>query len=252
MEKKNIHGGHRQRVKERFQREGLDGFEKHNVLELLLFYAIPQRDTNPIAHALIERFGSVRGVFAASVEELCKVDGISEHSATLIKLIPASWRYAASELEQGERFESLNKLGKKLVKCYAGLTVETVMLVLMDAGGKILEILKIGEGSVNQVRMETRKLIEHAIRTNASMAVLAHNHPGGAAVASSEDLTTTEIVANAFKTIDVEFVDHLIIAEGRFEAIWSKHKGVFWQKPSNAFYAVDEDDTDTEPYTLEE
>jgi len=242
MEKKNVHGGHRARVKERFLRDGLDGFEKHNVLELLLFYALPQRDTNPIAHALINRFGSVRGVLEASVEDLCTIDGISEHSATLLKLMPAVWRYAASEVERGERFESLNKLGRKLVTCYAGLTVETILLVLLDNSGRILEIVKVGEGSVNQVRMETRKLIEHAIRTNASMAVLAHNHPNGNAVPSTDDISTTEAVAKAFEAIHVEFIDHLVIAGDRFEPIWSKYRGVFWQRPSNAFYDTDGED----------
>lgn len=236
MVKKNIHGGHRQRVKDRFLRDGLDGFEKHNVLELVLFYALPQRDTNPIAHALIDRFGSVRGVFEASVEELCRVDGVSEHTATLLKLIPASMRYAASEIDKGMYFDSLNKLGAWLVKCYEGLTVETVMLVLMDANTRVLELVKVGEGSVNQVRMDTRKLIEHALRTNAAMVVLAHNHPHGAAVPSNEDLATTQAVAEAFAAIHVEFVEHLLIAEGTFKAIWSNQRGVFWQKKSNAFY----------------
>ena len=241
MEKKNVHGGHRARVKDRFLRDGLDGFEKHNVLELILFYALPQRDTNPIAHALIERFGSVRGVMEASVSELCKVDGVSEHTATLLKLIPASCRYAAKEVDTGERFDSLTKLGRKLVKCYAGLTVETIMLVLMDNCGRIIEIVKLGEGSVNQVRLETRKMVEHALRTTASMAVLAHNHPNGSLAVSTEDITTTEVVAKTFEAISVEFIDHLLIVGDKFEPIWSTQRGVLWQRRSEAFYDTEED-----------
>ena len=131
MAEKNIHGGHRARVKERFLRSGLEGFEKHNVLELLLFYSIPQRDTNPIAHELINRFGSLRAVFEASVEELCEVDGISEHTATLLKLVPAVWAQAASEVNDGERYDSVNKLGALMIKRYAGIIKETVFLVLL-------------------------------------------------------------------------------------------------------------------------
>lgn len=238
MEEKNLHAGHRQRLKERFLGEGLSGFEKHNVLEIVLFYAIPRKDTNPIAHKLIKRFGSVRGVLDASVEELCKVDGISEHAATLIKLFSAVNRYAAGEIVPAERYDSLNKLGNLMVHCYAGLTVETIKLVLMDADSHILDIVTLGEGSVNQVRMDTRKLIEHAIRTNASMAVLAHNHPGGMLTASSEDIVVTEAVAKALETIGVHFIDHLLIAGNRFDAIWSKNQGIFYQNPPRSMYTT--------------
>lgn len=239
-EKKGIHSGHRQRLKERFLREGLDGFEKHNMLELLLFYTIPQKDTNPIAHALLDRFGSLGGVFSASVEELCTVNGVSEHTATLIKLIPEMWRNVACELRPDVRYDSVDKLGRLMLDRFAGLTVETIILVLMDNSWHILEIIKLGEGSVNQVRMDTRKLIEHAIRTNAAMALLAHNHPNGTLVPSPEDLVTTTAVAAAFQTIHVEFLEHLLVAGNRYLPLLSQTEGVFWQKSkTNAFYNKD-------------
>ena len=84
----NLHEGHRQRLKERFLREGLDHFEPHTVLELLLFYAVPQRDTNELAHRLIARFGSLDAVFDAAFDELCAVEGIGRNTATLLKLVP--------------------------------------------------------------------------------------------------------------------------------------------------------------------
>lgn len=236
MGKKNPHEGHRLRLKERFLSEGLSGFEKHNVLEMVLFYAFLQKDTNEIAHALIERFGTVRGVLNASFEELCTVPGIGPHAATLIKLLPAVSRYAAGEVEKNERYDSLNKLGHLLVQCYAGLTLETIKLVLMDADSHILDIVTLGEGSVNQVRMDTRKLVEHALRTNASMAVLAHNHPSGTLTASTEDIAVTEAVIKALETIGVRFIDHLLIAGNQYDAIWSKHLGVFYQEVPRSMY----------------
>lgn len=239
-EKKGIHSGHRQRLKERFLRDGLDGFEKHNMLELLLFYALPQRDTNPIAHALLRRFGSLGGVFAASMEELCTVDGVSEHTATLIKLIPEIWRNTVCEVRPDVRYDSVDKLGRLLIDRFAGLTVETIVLVLMDSSWHILEIVKLAEGSVNQVRMDTRKLIEHAIRTNASLALLAHNHPNGTLVPSPEDLVTTTEVGHAFRTIRVEFLEHILVAGNKYMPLLSKTEGAFWQKSkTNAFYNED-------------
>lgn len=235
---KHPHTGHRARLKERFLREGLDGFEKHNMLELLLFFSIPQKDTNPTAHALLTRFGSLSGVLEASFEELCTVEGVSEHTATLIRLIPALNRAALRETRTpDERYDSLNKIGELFVRYYAGLTVETVTLLLLDNSDRVIDLVKICEGSVNRVQLDTRKLIEQALRPRVSRVVLAHNHPNGTLVPSSEDMETTAAVAQAFHTVNVEFLEHLLIAGGRFEPLYSKSKGIFWSRGmSRAFY----------------
>ena len=165
----------------------------------------------------------------ASAEELCEVDGVSEHTATLLKLVPAIWKVAASEIDTTARYDSLNKIGQLLVKRYAGITVETVFLVLLDRSWHIIDIVNLGEGSVKQVRLDTRKLIEVTIRKNAAMALLAHNHPNGNLVPSADDLATTEEVARVFRSIHVDFLEHLLIADGRFDPLLTKTEDVFWK-----------------------
>lgn len=230
MADKNVHEGHRQRLKERFLCEGLGNFEKHNVLELLLFYSIPRKDTNDIAHELVNRFGSLKAVFEAPIEELCKVDGVSEHSATLLKLVPAVWTKATSEVDTSEKYDSISKLGKLMIKRYAGITKEIAYLVLLDNSWHIIDIVNLSEGTVNQVHLDTRRIAEHCIRTNASMALVSHNHPNGSIVPSTEDLTTTETLAKLFRSIHVEFLEHLLIAGDKFEVLLSKSEGFFFQR----------------------
>ncbi len=237
---KHLHGGHRGRLKARFLRDGIDGFEKHNMLELLLFYAIPQKDTNPIAHALLNRFGSLKGVFEASVEELCEVDGVSEHTATLIKLVPSVWRVAACEVNTSETYTSLSKVARLLVKRFSGLTVEMTVLVMFDSSYHIIDIVKLNTGSVNQVPLDTRKLVELVIKANASMVVLAHNHPGGNPIASSDDISSTDKVKDVLDAIKVPLLEHFIIADGKFDAILSKGHACFWQRPDvEQFYDLE-------------
>lgn len=237
MADKNIHGGHRQRLKNRFLNDGADGFEKHQLLELLLFFGIPQKDTNPIAHRLINHFGGLRAVFEASVEELCTIEGISEHTATLIKLVPAIWSMASGEIDTFKRYDTLNKIGSLLVERYSSITVETILLVLFDNSWHIIDIVNLGVGSVNEVALDTRKLVEVTIKKNAAMALLAHNHPNGYLVASGDDIATTTQVAKLFKSIHVDFLEHLLIAENQFEPLLTKAEGMFWQRTDKSgFY----------------
>ena len=208
-----MHEKHRERVKKRFLSSGLDDFAPHNVLELLLFYAIPQKDTNEIAHLLLDRFGSLDKVFDASVEELKEIKGISDHSATLIKLIPAlSRRYAIEKNKEGLVFNNVDTMGQYFVSQYIGVTVETVLLLLLDNKFNAIDCVKIHERSVNSCEITVRKLAEIAFRNNASMVVLAHNHPSGLPIPSSADLYTTQQLRAALNLLGIKMLAHIVVA----------------------------------------
>lgn len=213
-----MHEHHRKRMKERFLRDGIENFEPHNVLELLLFYSIPQKDTNEIAHRLINRFGSLSAVFEAPFSELVKVDGIKEHSATLIKLIPElAQRYASESCSlTGKLLPTMDDVGKYFKAKYIGETQEIVYLLLMDNKYKVLECVKIFEGSVNSSAITMRKLVEAAISAKASFAVLAHNHPGGLPIPSADDIFTTNEIHRAFTLIGINFLGHFIVAGDKY------------------------------------
>ena len=215
-----MHKDHRKHTKDRFLSEGLDSFEPHNVLELLLFYSIPQKDTNETAHMLINRFGSLSAVFDAPYDDLLTVPGISEHSATLIKLIPAISRsYAMEKNSKVTKLSSIEDIGKYLVARYLGVTEETVLLLLLDNKFGLIDCVKVHEGSVNSSAITMRKLIETALFKRASMVVLAHNHPSGVALPSSDDLFTTQQVKRAFDLVEIGMLAHIIVAGDTFTNI---------------------------------
>ena len=213
----NPHANHRDRLKKRFLSEGLDNFEYHNALELLLFYSIPQKDTNELAHLLINKFGSFAEVFNAPFEEIIKVPGISTHSATLIKLIPELARkYMTDDQVKKRRFESVDDLGKYFLNKFVGEKNDTVYLLLLNNNHSEIDCIKIHRGSVNSAAITTRTLAEAALFKRASMAVLAHNHPNGLALPSPDDIHTTNEVKKALGTIDVELIAHIIVGQGAY------------------------------------
>lgn len=217
MPNTTIHKGHRERLKQRFLEDGLDNFTDIQVLELLLFYAIPQRDTNPIAHALLNHFGSLSGVLDADVAELKKVPGISDHSATLLALVTELCRYY--QVDSAQRVEILTTLdacGAYLVPRFFGRTRETVFLLCLDAKCKVLCCKEVGEGSVNSASISVRKIVETALAANATTVILAHNHPSGVAVPSGEDAQTTRRIAAALSAVEVHLADHIIVADGDY------------------------------------
>ena len=217
MQDGSIHKGHRERIKTRFLEEGLDNFTDIQVLELLLFYAIPRRDTNPIAHALLNRFGSLSQVLEAPVEELKKVEGIGQEAAVFLQLITAAGRYYLVDKNmQSKVLKTVDQCGQYLLPFFFGRQVETVFLLCLDAKCKVLCCREIGEGSVNSAGISIRKIVETALGANATAVVLAHNHPSGIAIPSGEDIQTTYRIAEALRAVEVHLVDHIVVADGDY------------------------------------
>lgn len=210
----SIHDGHRKRLKNRFLEQGLDGFTDIQVLELLLFYAIPRQDTNPIAHELLEKFGSLHQVLDAPVERLTQVKYITENAAVLLKLAPAILRYyQVDKIREEMPLVTIQACGDYLKQFFIGKRNETVYLLCLDAKCKVLACRQVGEGGVNSANVPIRRVVEIALAEGASTVVLAHNHPSGIAIPSGEDVATTRRVAAALNAVDVILADHIVVAD---------------------------------------
>ena len=216
----SIHDGHRQRLKTRFREEGLDHFEEHEVLELLLYYTIPRKDTNPIAHELLARFGSLAQVLDARPEELAKVPGMGDSAATFLSLITAVGRYyLVNRTIQETILPSIEKCGQYLVPFFHGRRNEMVYILCLDAKCKVLCCKEMGEGSVNSAGVPIRRIVEAALGANATSVILAHNHPSGFALPSGEDVQTTKRVAMALDAVEIQLVDHIVVADDDFVSL---------------------------------
>lgn len=212
--KKVSHDGHRERLRKKFLSHGLDAIADINVLELLLFYAIPRQDTNPIAHRLLDAFDSLAGVFDASVEDLMKQGGLTENAAALIKLTTAvARRQQICRANMEHILNSTQKCGDYLVPYFFGATEEMVYLLALDAKCKVLGCTKLFTGTINSANLSVRSVVEYALRVKASSVVLAHNHTSGIAIPSQEDIRTTEVVIKALDMVDVLLADHIVVAD---------------------------------------
>lgn len=217
---KDLHKKHRQRVKDRFLSEGLDSFNEHNILEFLLFYSIPRIDTNEIAHNLINTFGGLSEVFDAPIEELVKLPHISEHTATLIKLVPALSRaYMLDKQKYKQVFDTPKKLGEYFVNRFIGTTNEVLYLLLLDSSLKEIICTKISEGSVTASNLNVRTVVDKVVKHNACSVIIAHNHPRGLALPSTDDLMLTSKLKSVLKSIDVRLIDHIIVAHDEYVSL---------------------------------
>lgn len=207
------HDGHRQRMKTEFLARP-DSFPDHKVLELLLFYANPRSDTNPLAHELIEHFGSLAGVLDATPEELQKVKGVGEHAAVLFKVVKElAGRYLTVRTQVDDIAQSSKDYYALLRPYFFGARNERLCLLCLDGKHKVLGVRRLGEGNVNAVTVTTRLIAEAALSLNAAGVVLAHNHVSGLAFPSPEDLATTQSLASILSTMSITLVDHLIFVD---------------------------------------
>ena len=215
--KRAIHGGHRERVKEEFLARGVEGWSDHRVLELLLFYALPRGDVNPLAHELIDRFGSLDRVLDALPEELMKVKGLGEHAVTLLKLVPAvTGRYLEGRTGPGSIIRTAEEAGQALAPYFYGARNEMVYILCLDAKEKLVGARKISEGNNTNSDVTIRRVAEECLALQASSCYLAHNHVSGIALPSPEDMNATAVVREALRPLGVEVLDHLVFVDWDF------------------------------------
>ena len=211
----NIHEGHRTRQKRKFLEHGLESFTDVEALELLLYYAIPRRDTNEPAHALLERFRSFRGVMEADEKELAAVPGIGENAAGLLHLVTAlNQRYLRAETARGILLADAGSASAYLIPKFAYCSGEIALLLTLDSASRLIHCHYMAEGLTDKVVLTSRDIVEFALRDQAAKVILAHNHVSGVALPSNSDIITTNHIRSALALIDVELVDHIIVCEG--------------------------------------
>lgn len=234
MPNDNVHKGHRQRMKSKFLLNGFDAFDQHEALEMLLYYAVPRCDTNPIAHRLLDNFGSLSAIFDAPVDLLTDF-GLSESTATLIKMIPEISRlYLDDKYNNKNKIIDFDNLIDYFSNKFIGRCEETVFLLLADAKGKEIYCGVISKGSLNSTDVPVRKVVDLSLRYNAKTAVIAHNHPSGVAIPSISDIDTTKMVYDALAHVNVLLADHIIIADGDGVSIAQSQLG------EGVFYSAEE------------
>jgi len=205
--------GHRQRLRDRFNGSGLGAFEDHEVVELLLTYAVPRKDVKPIARALLDRFGSLSNVFDAPPAELTTADGVGDAGATLLHLVPAlTRRYLRDRWGHKPQLNTREELARFAVDELATANNEVFLLVLLTHENHVLRALRLHEGSIASTPVYPRVVVEAALRHRAAKVLFAHNHPGGVAEPSEEDIAITRTLVGVFDALAVPVVDHIVVA----------------------------------------
>ena len=218
MENKNLHKGHRERVKKLFLDCGLDSFSDHQVLELLLFYCVPMKDTNELAHKMINEFGSLSNLFEADPVLIMSKCKVSLNVAVLISIIPqVSRRYYTSKfLVDKSVLNSTKKIGNYAIALMLGRVVEHFFIICLNSQRKLIESVLVAEGTIDETPIYPRKIVEIALKYNATSIVLVHNHPGGSFFPSEQDIKSTKKLISILEPINIEVLDHIIISGNEY------------------------------------
>lgn len=224
--KVNIHKDHRKKVKDRFFECGFTGMPDHNILEAILFLGIPQKDTNPIAHELIDTFGSFSGVLEAKKSDLLKIKGMTESAAfAIMSYLPVNRRYIESLQKKKPVFETDDQLVDFLRPMFfEKSTIERVFVLCFDSKNRLIACRNICDGDISSALFDVRELTRVVLEVNAQRIIVAHSHPHGIALPSREDIATTKLIYEMMKFIKVHLDDHFIITDtGYMSMAKSRH-----------------------------
>jgi DNA repair protein RadC len=208
-----IHAGHRRRIKDRFIKEGLDHFEDHQILELLLFFSIPRKDTNELAHIMLKEFGSLATLFESTPEDIARRCPVTENTAILVSMVPSlAKRYFKGRWGEKPLLNSSTKAGQYAVSIFTGLKYEAFYVICLDSQNKVNHAAKVHEGTINEAPVYPRLIVETALRHQANSIIISHNHPGGSLNPSNADIEVTKRISSAVEAISIKVVDHIIVA----------------------------------------
>ena len=205
---------HRKRLRERFRKTGADGMHDYELLELLLTFSIPRRDVKPVAKKLISEFGGLSGVLDADQKKLEELSGVGSMSAALIRLVKELYNtYLAENMKRGDVLSSPETVLKFVRVRLSGMTNEAFMVIYMNVKNEVIDYSILHEGTVDNVAVYPRRIIESALSRHASGVILVHNHPSGNPMPSREDKALTRDIADAAITLDIRVLDHIIVGK---------------------------------------
>ena len=209
-----IHSGHRARMRERYIKDnGLESFAEHEALEMLLYYCIPQKDTNELAHKMINEYGSLANLLDAHPLDIIKRCKVNENISVLISMIPQLAKlYFQSKWEKNVRLVSSYSAGKYLIDLFHGRTTEAFYILCLDAQRRLINAALVSEGTVEETAIYIRNIVQTALIHNSVSVVLSHNHPGGSERASGADVEATRGIIRAFEPLEIDVLDHIIVA----------------------------------------
>ncbi len=213
----NLHRGHRLRMKRRFRDSGLENFADHEVIELLLYFGISVKNTNELAHTLMNKFGSLSGVFDAKYEDLLKIEGISEHTATLITLIPAmAKRYSLDKVRKKSVYICAEDCAEMVITHFIGATKEHLEVFLFDSAGRLINHATLHKGSLTATAINLELLGEFIFENKAASFLISHNHPGGNLDPSREDIIVTKEIYSRFKALRKNLMGHILVCGNQY------------------------------------
>ncbi|MBQ2696182.1 MAG: DNA repair protein RadC [Clostridia bacterium] len=219
-----MHKGHRKRMKERYLKDGgFENFAPHEILEMLLYSTIARGDTNPVAHELIEKFGSLANVFDAEPAALKQVKGIGESSAFLLSMIPHLSRvYNQAKWDRKVMLGTVDLAGQYAINLFIGKSHEEFRIICVDSNRQVFYQGVVTKGTINEVPAYPRLVVEEVLKHKAQNVLFAHNHPSGSVFPSEGDMEATKQLMKAFEAIDVNILDHIIVSGNQYYSMAEK------------------------------
>ncbi|MDR3243689.1 MAG: DNA repair protein RadC [Elusimicrobiota bacterium] len=204
---------HRKRLRQKACEIGLKNLADYEILEYLLTFAIARKDVKPIAKDMIKTFGSLKQALDAKKEDLCKIKGIKDYSASFISFIREfAGIYAYLNINENAELSSPNAVNEYLLALLGGQSIEKIQLLFLNSANKIIGDCEIESGTINKSVVQPRKFIEKAIQKGAASVIMAHNHPGGSLRPSQNDIDATKTLKTSFEAVEIDFLDHIIIS----------------------------------------